>query len=181
VQLTLGVDGNDQQRTYAVAEMRVRRHQRSFRERVLGAYRRQRAFCRLRHDELLDAAHVVPDAHGEGEPIVQNGLASCSLHHRAFDRDSMEVTCHAEFCAAVQCVGPYSLAKAISHRGRAAFAGAARSKSSPHWWAYLAPLSGTLLAWHRLYLGHRQIIDFGTDAPHEPFAKEGRKICTSAR
>lgn len=80
------------QRTYAVAEMRVRLHQRSFRERVLAAYRRQCAFCRLRHEELLDAAHIVPDAHSEGEPIVQNGLALCSLHHRAFDRHFMGVT-----------------------------------------------------------------------------------------
>jgi hypothetical protein len=155
VQLTLGVDGNDQQRTYAVAEMRVRRHQRSFRERVLGAYRRQRAFCRLRHEELLDAAHVVPDTHGEGEPIAQNGLASCSLHHRAFDRDSMEVTCHAEFCAAVQCVGPYSLAKAISHGGGPPLLGRPVS-NRVHTGGLTSRLSGTRLAWHRLYVGHRQ-------------------------
>jgi putative restriction endonuclease len=79
-------------RSYATAQMRVRLHQRSFRERVLEAYRRQCAFCRFRHEELLDAAHIVPDAHSEGEPIVQNGLALCSLHHRAFDRHFIGVT-----------------------------------------------------------------------------------------
>jgi putative restriction endonuclease len=73
-------------RAYAAAVFRVRLHQRAFRERVLEAYRHQCAFCRLRHQELLDAAHIVPDTQPEGEPIVPNGLALCSLHHTAFDR-----------------------------------------------------------------------------------------------
>ena len=37
------------------------------------------------HAELLDAAHIVPDA-DEGEPVIPNGLALCKLHHAAFDR-----------------------------------------------------------------------------------------------
>ena len=73
-------------RSYITSLVRVRLHQRSFRERVLEAYRRQCAFCRLRHEELLDAAHIVPDSHPQGEPTVQNGLALCALHHTAFDR-----------------------------------------------------------------------------------------------
>lgn len=73
-------------RAYITAAVRVRLHQRAFRERVLEAYRRQCAFCRLRHEELLDAAHIVPDSAPEGEPIVRNGLALCALHHAAFDR-----------------------------------------------------------------------------------------------
>ena len=73
-------------RAYVTAAVRVRLHQRAFRERVLEAYRRQCAFCRLRHDELLDAAHIIPDAEPEGEPRVSNGLSLCSLHHAAFDR-----------------------------------------------------------------------------------------------
>jgi putative restriction endonuclease len=73
-------------RRYITSLVRVRLHQRSFRERVLEAYRRQCAFCRLRHEELLDAAHIVPDSHPRGEPKVQNGLALCTLHHGAFDR-----------------------------------------------------------------------------------------------
>jgi len=73
-------------REYITAAVRVRLHQRAFRERVLEAYRRQCAFCRLRHEELLDAAHIVPDTRPEGEPVVRNGLALCTLHHAAFDR-----------------------------------------------------------------------------------------------
>ena len=72
-------------RQYTTAAVRQRLHQRAFRERVLHAYRHQCAFCRFRHAELLDAAHIVPDA-DEGEPVVPNGLALCKLHHAAFDR-----------------------------------------------------------------------------------------------
>jgi putative restriction endonuclease len=39
----------------------------------------------LRHQELLDAAHIVADADPDGEPRVSNGLALCTLHHAAFD------------------------------------------------------------------------------------------------
>ncbi len=73
-------------RRYVTAAVKVRLHQRSFRERVLEAYRRQCAFCRFKHEEMLDAAHIVPDAHPDGEPLVRNGLALCTLHHAAFDR-----------------------------------------------------------------------------------------------
>ncbi len=72
-------------RRYVTAAVRKRLHQRAFRERVLDAYRHQCAFCRFRHAELLDAAHIVPDA-DQGEPTVRNGLALCKLHHAAFDR-----------------------------------------------------------------------------------------------
>ena len=73
-------------REYATSLVRRRLHQRAFRERVLIAYRNQCALCRLRHSELLDAAHILPDAEPEGEPVVSNGIALCRLHHAAFDR-----------------------------------------------------------------------------------------------
>ncbi len=73
-------------REYVTVETRRRLHQQAFRERVLKAYRRQCALCRLRHEELLDAAHIIPDTEPEGEPEVRNGLALCRLHHAAFDR-----------------------------------------------------------------------------------------------
>lgn len=79
-------EGDAARRAYVTASVRVRLHQRAFRERVLEAYRRQCAFCRLHHEELLDAAHIVPDSAPEGEPVVRNGLALCALHHTAFDR-----------------------------------------------------------------------------------------------
>ena len=39
-----------------------RLHQREFRERVVRAYQHHCAVCRLRRNELLDAAHIMPDA-----------------------------------------------------------------------------------------------------------------------
>ena len=30
-------------------------------------------------------AHILPDWHPRGEPVVPNGLALCKLHHAAFD------------------------------------------------------------------------------------------------
>ena len=74
-----------ERRRYVTREFEVRVHQRSFRERVLRAYRSQCALCRLRHHELLDAAHIIPDSEG-GEPTVPNVLSLCKLHHAAYDK-----------------------------------------------------------------------------------------------
>jgi putative restriction endonuclease len=73
-------------RVYLTAVVKQRLHQRGFRERVLRAYREQCAFCHLRHLELLDAAHIIPDGEPGGEPIVNNGISLCKFHHAAFDR-----------------------------------------------------------------------------------------------
>ena len=78
-------------RAYITASVRQRVHQRAFRERVLQAYREQCAICRLRHTELLDAAHIIPDGEPDGEPIVQNGLSLCKIHHAAYDRNFIGV------------------------------------------------------------------------------------------
>ena len=79
-------------RAYLTATVRVRVHQRSFRERVIEAYKSQCAFCRLKHRELLDAAHIIPDHSPEGEPIITNGIALCKLHHAAYDSFILGVT-----------------------------------------------------------------------------------------
>ena len=71
-------------REYAMTVVRRRLHQPDFRRRVLAAYERQCAMCRLRHPELLDAAHIKEDSEG-GQPVVTNGIAMCAIHHRAFD------------------------------------------------------------------------------------------------
>jgi len=73
-------------RAYATRSFRQRLHQSSFRERVLRAYQNQCALCRLRHRELLDAAHIIPDEAPDSDPVVSNGIALCKLHHAAFDR-----------------------------------------------------------------------------------------------
>jgi putative restriction endonuclease len=78
-------DRDEIRREYITATVRRRLHQQKFREQVLNAYREQCAVCRLRHQELLDAAHIVADADDEGDPVVSNGLALCKLHHAAFD------------------------------------------------------------------------------------------------
>ncbi len=78
-------DEGDARRAYVMRSVRQRLHQVAFRERVMRAYAYQCTMCRLRHRELLDAAHITPDTDPEGEPIISNGLALCKLHHAAFD------------------------------------------------------------------------------------------------
>lgn len=78
-------------RAYAARIVQERLHQPVFRSRVLLAYNSSCAVCRLRHTELLDAAHILPDSHPLGEPVVPNGLALCKIHHAAFDRDIMGI------------------------------------------------------------------------------------------
>ena len=72
-------------RRYATRQIRQRLHQHGFRERVLRAYHEQCALCRLRHRELLEAAHIIPDTEPGGQPKISNGLSLCRLHHGAFD------------------------------------------------------------------------------------------------
>jgi putative restriction endonuclease len=86
-----GEDTDTPRRVYITAATRIRLHQRTFRERVLAAYKRQCAFCRLRHEELLDAAHIIPDSEPAGEPVISNGMALCHLHHTAFDKNFIGV------------------------------------------------------------------------------------------
>jgi putative restriction endonuclease len=79
-------------RKYLTATIRTRLHQRSFRERVLAAYQSQCALCRLRHLELLDAAHIIPDREPDSRTTVDNGIALCKLHHAAFDSFILGIT-----------------------------------------------------------------------------------------
>lgn len=83
---------NEGERRYATRATVVRLHQQGFRMRVLQAYRERCAICRLRHQELLDAAHILPDGHPRGRPVVPDGLALCSLHHAAFDRNVLGIS-----------------------------------------------------------------------------------------
>ena len=76
------------QRSYVERLVRQRLHQADFRGRVIAAYETRCAVCRLRHGQLLDAAHITPDNAEEGLPYVSNGLSLCKIHHAAFDSDS---------------------------------------------------------------------------------------------
>lgn len=77
-------------RRYTTSEVIVRLHQRSFREKVLYAYQDHCAFCRLKHRELLDAAHIIPDNEG-GPAVVNNGISLCKIHHAAFDNNILGI------------------------------------------------------------------------------------------
>lgn len=79
-------------RRYAVRETRVRLHQARFRGRVLVAYSSRCTICRLKESRLLDAAHIAGDLEEHGEPAVSNGLALCSIHHRAFDESLVGIS-----------------------------------------------------------------------------------------
>ena len=79
-------------RRYVTRQVQHRLHQQEFRERVLDAYRHNCAVCTLKREPLLDAAHIVSDRSERGLPVVPNGIALCSLHHRAFDSHLIGVT-----------------------------------------------------------------------------------------
>ena len=80
----------DARRRYAERKVMQRLHQPMFRAQVLHAYENRCALCRLRHPELLDAAHILGDADG-GEPIVTNGISMCKIHHAAFDHNLLGI------------------------------------------------------------------------------------------
>jgi putative restriction endonuclease len=73
-------------KAYRTRGVQIRLHQRAFRERVLSAYHRTCSLCNLKHEELLEAAHILPDGDPRSQPVVSNGIALCNLHHAAFDQ-----------------------------------------------------------------------------------------------
>jgi len=79
------------EKSYARRLTLQRLHQDAFRERVLKAYRHSCGICSLKHVELLDAAHILPDADPRSQPVVENGMSLCKIHHAAFDRQILGV------------------------------------------------------------------------------------------
>jgi putative restriction endonuclease len=82
-------------REYVTRSILQRLHQQQFRRMVLKAYREQCAICRLRHVQLLDAAHILPDRHPRGEAAVPNGLGLCKIHHSAYDANIIGIDAEA--------------------------------------------------------------------------------------
>jgi putative restriction endonuclease len=80
------------QKKYAQAVVKQRLHQREFRARVMRAYETQCAICSIKHGELLDAAHIMPDAHILGVAEVSNGLALCKIHHTSYDQNFLGIS-----------------------------------------------------------------------------------------
>ncbi len=83
---------SDAQRSYAERVVRARLHQPLFRAKVMHAYEQRCAVCSLRHPDLLDAAHIIPDRDEAGAPVVSNGVALCKIHHAAYDRNFLGVS-----------------------------------------------------------------------------------------
>jgi putative restriction endonuclease len=85
-------DATYYRRSYLTSTIQTRVHQRSFRERVLLAYQNHCTLCNLKQVELLDAAHIIADKEDIGDPIIQNGLALCKIHHAAFDNNFIGIS-----------------------------------------------------------------------------------------
>ncbi|WP_394770479.1 HNH endonuclease [Lacisediminihabitans sp.] len=80
------------ERRYAERTVRARLHQPLFRARVMNAYSTTCAVCTLKHADLLDAAHIIPDFDMGGFATTTNGMALCKIHHAAFDRNLLGIT-----------------------------------------------------------------------------------------
>jgi putative restriction endonuclease len=72
-------------KAYVTSAVKRRLHQHRFRELVIAAYGGRCTVCRLQHEELLDAAHIIEDHDERGKPEVPNGLSLCKIHHGAYD------------------------------------------------------------------------------------------------
>lgn len=79
-------------RRYVAQVVRRRVHQPVFRARVMIAYNKTCAVCRLAHPELLDAAHIIADSESAGVAHVSNGLALCKIHHAAYDKNLIGIS-----------------------------------------------------------------------------------------
>jgi Predicted restriction endonuclease len=78
-------------RQYVSRLIQQRVHQPVFRAQVMLAYERTCAICRLKHPEMLDAAHIIADRDELGVAHVSNGLALCKIHHAAYDNDVLGI------------------------------------------------------------------------------------------
>jgi putative restriction endonuclease len=72
-------------RRWAVTQTRRALRALDFGDRVLSAYKHRCAMCGIQL-ELLDGAHILPVADPESTDETCNGVALCTLHHRAYDR-----------------------------------------------------------------------------------------------
>jgi putative restriction endonuclease len=85
-------NASELERRYVERLTRQRLHQRMFRGMVIDAYEVRCAVCRLRHGDLLDAAHIVADREETGLAIVTNGISLCKIHHAAYDRNLLGIS-----------------------------------------------------------------------------------------
>ncbi|HET8789836.1 MAG TPA: HNH endonuclease [Modicisalibacter sp.] len=79
------------EKRYIIREVKSRVHQAEFRARVLLAYSNRCAMTGIPVPQLLEAAHIIPDAHDSSTARVSNGISLSQLHHRAFDAGLMGI------------------------------------------------------------------------------------------
>lgn len=72
-------------RQWAVSSTRRALRALNFSDRVMTAYSSRCAMCGVQL-RLLDGAHILPVADPESTDETANGIALCTLHHRAYDR-----------------------------------------------------------------------------------------------
>jgi len=82
----------ESRRRYQTVETQRRLHQAGFRYKVLKAYESSCAICHLKQPKLLEAAHILPDGHPNGFPVVPNGISLCMIHHGAYDENIVGIT-----------------------------------------------------------------------------------------
>jgi putative restriction endonuclease len=56
----------------------------SFKNRILTAYNYRCAFCDIQLN-LIEAAHIIPVSYETSTDETRNGIALCTLHHKAYD------------------------------------------------------------------------------------------------
>jgi putative restriction endonuclease len=86
------VESSAPEKLYSTSQIKVRLYQKIFRENILMAYKCRCSLCKLRHRELLDAAHIIADKEEKGIPVIQNGISLCKIHHAAFDNNILGIT-----------------------------------------------------------------------------------------
>jgi putative restriction endonuclease len=74
------------ERREVLATIRKKVREQDFRARVLRAYGDQCAMCGVQL-RLIEAAHILPVAEPTSTDETANGIALCSLHHDAYDRN----------------------------------------------------------------------------------------------
>lgn len=79
------------ERREVIATIRRKVRELDFRARVLAAYGHQCAMCGVQL-RLVEAAHIVPVAEAGSTDETNNGIALCSLHHSAYDRNLISFT-----------------------------------------------------------------------------------------
>lgn len=85
------IEALPKQRREVVVTIRRKVREADFRARVLSAYDHQCAMCGMQL-RLVEAAHIVPVADSRSTDETHNGVALCSVHHDAYDRNFISFT-----------------------------------------------------------------------------------------